>query len=175
MPPETGGGEPVNSPCAVIATRVSRRPITRASRKRSLDTQPATARCSSSPPLKPRSCPPPSAGRSMTTVWPRAQPSAVAVLARLSVRTSKFIDPPLRVAPRRAWQQRRPADKHAGVHAEPALRTGDLGTGRLPTRGRPVGRLRARLGVRGGLRRALARLQRGGRPTCAEHPDAHRV
>src|SRR5215470_11792222 len=90
MPPDVCGA-PVNSPRAVIATRVSRRPSTRASRNRSFERQPATARWRSSPPLKPRSCPPPSAGRSMTTVWLRAQPSAVAVPERLSVRTSKFI------------------------------------------------------------------------------------
>src|SRR5215470_4107272 len=90
MPPDVCGA-PVNSPRAVIATRVSRRPSTRASRNRSFETQPATARWRSSPPLKPRSCPPPFAGRSMTTVWLRAQPSAVAVPERLSVRTSKFI------------------------------------------------------------------------------------
>ena len=41
---------PLYSPSAVITTRVSSRPRLDASLNRSLDTQPATARCSNSPP-----------------------------------------------------------------------------------------------------------------------------
>ena len=61
MPVDTAGW-PLYSPSAVITTRVSSMPCLDASLNRSLDTQPATASCSNSPPLNPRPPPPPPAG-----------------------------------------------------------------------------------------------------------------
>src|SRR5215213_11896296 len=52
-------------------------PAALASRKRSFDMHPATARYSSCPPLNPRPPPPPSVGRSTTRVNASALPTAV--------------------------------------------------------------------------------------------------
>src|ERR1700727_2155073 len=95
MPADTAGSPPY-PPSAVITTRVSSMPRLAASRNRSLDTQPATARCSSCPPLKPRPPPPASAGLSTTRVCGPAAPSAVTAPSTFLTSTSKPMPvPPL--------------------------------------------------------------------------------
>ena len=86
IPPETAGS-PSKWPSTVTATRVRLMPIRAASRNRSFEMQPATARCSSWPPLKPRPPPPPSSGRSTTSVCGPDHPIAVLSPSRLDVCT----------------------------------------------------------------------------------------
>src|SRR5262245_39147395 len=107
----------------------------------------------------------------MTTVWPRAHPSAVATLARLSVRTSKFMScsPPGSVEEQHGSNRRRLIMTPG--HGERALRAGDLGTRRLPSRRRVVGSVRAGDGLGGWLWRTLAGLQRGSPAACAGAGD----
>src|ERR1700684_1982521 len=64
-----------------------------ASRNRSLDTQPATARCRASPPLNPRPPPPDAAGLSTTSVNGPAAPSAVTAPSTFLTSTSKLMVP----------------------------------------------------------------------------------
>jgi hypothetical protein len=84
-------GSPVKSPRARTPTRRSAIPAACASRYGSLDTHPATARYSSSPPFKPGPPPPALAGRSMMTVYGPAAPTAVTWSSRLRVSTSNGI------------------------------------------------------------------------------------